>query len=61
MTLRMRGGEEPRWMNSSEAQSWADRYFTENTTSCAQPISERASFVSRKSMESVTCMQTKSN
>lgn len=31
MTLLMQGGEEPRWMNSSEAQSWADRYFTENT------------------------------
>lgn len=28
-TLLMRGGEEPRWMNSSEAPSWADRYFTE--------------------------------
>ncbi len=39
-TLRTHGGEEPRWMNSSEAQSWADRYFPENTMSCAQPVSE---------------------
>ena len=31
MTLLMQGGEEPPWMNSSEAQSWADRYFAENT------------------------------
>lgn len=27
-TLLTRGGEAPRWMNSSEAQSWVDRYFT---------------------------------
>jgi len=38
MTLLMPEEEEPRWMNSSEAQSWADRYFTE-ITNCAQPIS----------------------
>lgn len=58
MTLLMRGGEEPRWTNSSEAQSWADRYFTENTTSCAQPISECASLVSRRARNLLpTCGQ----
>ena len=49
MTLLMQEEEEPQWMNSLEAQSWANRYSIEFTAD-ARPISACTFLVSRERM-----------
>lgn len=50
MILLMRGGEEPRWTNSSGAPSWADRYFTDTRNKQAASLERKHTAKQNKNM-----------